>query len=84
MSRSIDLKVLSITGVSSIGTDNSVISTAELESYKNLRKLRVLLMSTDSRWLTSGLAAERERESVEELIEEMRVRQQLVEIGIRR
>jgi len=80
----VDLKILSITGVSSVGTDDSVISTAELESYTNLKKLRVLLMSTDSRWLTSGLAAKRERESVGELIEEMRVRQQLVEIGIRK
>lgn len=80
----IDLKILSITGVSSLGTDNSIISTAELESYVNLKKLRVLLMSTDSRWVTSGLASRRERESLEEYVEELRTSQKLVEIGLKR
>ncbi|GEM_PF-2907151 len=79
-----ELKILAIAGVSYIGRDDSVISTAELESYSNLRKLRILLMSTDSRWLTSGLAERRGRESVGEFVEELRTIQQLVEIGIRK
>lgn len=80
----VDLKVLSISGITSISRDSSVISTAELESYTNLRKLRVLLMSTQSRWLTSGLAARRERESLDALVEEMMISHRLVEIGIKR
>jgi len=80
----IDLKILSISGPSAIGTDNSIISTAELETYTNLKKLRVLLLSTDSRWVTGGLAASRERESVGEFVEELRTSQKLVEIGLRK
>lgn len=79
-----DLKILSITGVSMIGTDNSIISTAELESYTNVTKLRVLLMSTESRWVTSGLAARRERNSLEEYVDEIRTSQKLVEIGLKK
>lgn len=80
----IDLKILSNHGPSVIGTDNSIISTAELESYTNLKKLRVILLSADSRWVTSGLAARRERESVGEYVEELRASQKLVELGLRR
>ncbi len=76
-----DLKILSITGVSSIGRDDSVISTAELETYTNLKKIRVLIMSTDSRWIQRGLAEKRGRDSTAQLVKEIRANQHIVEIG---
>jgi 8-oxo-dGTP pyrophosphatase MutT (NUDIX family) len=41
-------------------------------------------MSTESRWVTSGLAARRERNSLEEYVEEIRTAQKLVEIGLKK
>lgn len=76
------IKILSIKGVSIIGRDDSIISTAELESYNALKKLRVLLLNTHSRWLRSPIAQKREKESIDEWIEEIKTSQKLAEIGL--
>jgi len=88
---STDLKVLANKGLVFIGTDDSLISTAEIHLYSNLRKLRVLLMSGASRWIsgrqssdgtfTKGLISLRKRESLETYLREIEVAHAIVESG---
>lgn len=79
-----DLKVLSITGSSLIGRDDSVVPLHELTSYANMRKIRVIMMSTHSRWITSGLVARRGRESVDDFVDELHAAHSMVELGLKR
>lgn len=79
-----DLKVLSITGSSFIGRDDSAIPLFELRSYVNLRKIRVIMMSANSRWITSGLVARRGRESVADFVDELQAAHSIVELGLKR
>jgi 8-oxo-dGTP pyrophosphatase MutT (NUDIX family) len=88
-----DIKVLANKGVVFLGTDDSLISTAEIHLFTRLRKLRVLLMSPESRWISShstadgrtvkGLISLRKHESLETFLNEIRVSHQFVENGFR-
>ena len=79
----VDLKILANKGLVFIGTDDSLVSTAEIYLYRNLRKLRVLLMSEDSRWIAGQVTNEgtavkrlitlRKHESLETYLKEIRI-----------
>ena len=76
-----DIKILANKGFAFFGTDYSIVSTDKLSRFKNLRKLRVLLLSPNARWITTGLIAERKYGSVEEYKKEFRANQNIVELG---
>ena len=78
-----DIKVLANKGLIFVGTDDSIISTAEIHLYSKLRKLRVLLMSPDSRWITKGFVSLRMHESLETYIRDLEASHRIVESGVR-
>lgn len=78
---SVDIKIFANKGIVFIGTDDSLISTAEIKNYTNLKKLRVILLSPESRWLTRGFLALRKDESMKSYIEELNANHQIVEHG---
>ena len=76
-----DIKILSNKGFTFLATDDSLLSIAEMHKYRKLRKLRILLLSPDARWITSGFIAERGYSSVEDYINEVKIHHKMVEIG---
>lgn len=59
-------------GLGAFGTDQSLVSLAELNRYNKLRKVRILLLSEDSRWLSQGFVQLRTYESIDALKKELR------------
>ena len=76
-----DIKIMANKGLAILGTDDSVLSTADVSQFSNLRKLRVLLLDPMSRWLTRGFVALRAHESLEHYVEQLRATHAIVEHG---
>ena len=73
------ISIIGIRGLGAFGTDQSLISLAEIGDYKNLRKLRILLLSDNSRWLNPGYIKLRAYESIEVFKKELRTSHEIVE-----
>jgi 8-oxo-dGTP pyrophosphatase MutT (NUDIX family) len=78
------IAVLANRGVIFFGTDDSIISLAELEGYELLQKLRLVLLSDQSRWLTEGYILQRRYESLELFKSELEATHLIVESAMRR
>lgn len=76
------IRILANKGIVFVGTDESLISTAEIASYKGLKKIRVILMSKKSRWINKGFISLRKHESLETYIHELEASHQIVETGV--
>lgn len=74
-----DIKVMAIKGLAFLGSDDSILSMADILRFKGLRKLRVLLLKPDSRWITKGLVSLRRHESVEDFVDEIKATHRIVE-----
>lgn len=78
------IAVLANRGVIFFGTDDSIISLAEIEEYKQLQKLRLVLLSDQSRWLTEGYILQRRYESLDLFKNELEATHLIVESAMRR
>lgn len=76
------IAIMSNRGLSAFGTDQSLISLAEINKYKNLRKIRIILLSPESRWLHSGFVQLRTYESIEAFKKELTACHIIVESGM--
>jgi len=73
------IAILGIRGLAEFGTDQSLVSLAEMHRTGNLRKLRIVLLSDQSRWLTTGFIQLRAYESIETFKKELRATHEIVE-----
>lgn len=76
------ISIIGIRGLSAFGTDHSLISMSEIGEFKNLRKLRILLLSSDSRWLNPGYVQLREYESIEVFKKELKSSHDIMEAAM--
>ena len=79
-----DIKILANKGIEFFGSDSSVISLAEYEQFKNLKRLKVLLLSPESSWINRGLMALRKYESVDDFKSELESTHAIVEMGMKK
>lgn len=73
------IAIFGIRGLSAFGTDQSLVSFAEIEKFINLRKLRIILLSEDSRWLNHGFIQLRAYESIEIFKKELKASHDIIE-----
>lgn len=78
------IKILANKGIVFIGTDESLLSTAEIPDYQGLRKIRVILMSSKSRWINKGFISLRKHESLETYVNELEASHRIVEMGVKK
>jgi len=80
--KAVDIKILSNKGLDFFGSDSSIISLASAEDYQNLKQLKIILLSPNSRWINRGLMALRKYETVEDFKKELLATHQIVEFGM--
>jgi 8-oxo-dGTP pyrophosphatase MutT (NUDIX family) len=73
------ISIVGIRGLSAFGTDQSLVSLAEMEEYRHLRKLRVILLSEESRWLNPGYVQLRAYESIDVFKKELKASHDIIE-----
>ncbi|MFY9618620.1 MAG: NUDIX hydrolase [Pyrinomonadaceae bacterium] len=78
------ISILANKGIVFVGTDESIVSTAEMQSFKRLRKIRVILMSPNSRWITKGFISFRQHESFATYVGDLEASHRIVESAVRR
>lgn len=78
------VKIMANKGLVFIGTDDSIVSTAETNEYSYLRKVQVILMSPESRWISKGFISLRKLESLETYIEDLKASHLIVESGMKK
>jgi 8-oxo-dGTP pyrophosphatase MutT (NUDIX family) len=76
------IKIMSNKGLVFLGTDDSLISTAELPAYNNLRKIQMILLDPRSNWISKGFIVKRKHQSLYEYIKEMEASHSVVESGM--
>ena len=74
------IAILGNRGLLLFGIDQSIISKAEIDKYRKLRKLRLVLLSPESRWIHEGLIQLREHESINEFKDELEHSHQVIEL----
>jgi 8-oxo-dGTP pyrophosphatase MutT (NUDIX family) len=79
-----EIKVLSNKGLAFFGLDDSLISIAEAQSYSNLRRIRILLMDSESPWINGGFIALRHYESVDSFKKELAASHAIAESSMTR
>ncbi len=79
-----EIKILANKGIEFFGSDSSVISLAESSQYKNLKRLKILLLSPDSSWINRGLMALRKYESIDDFKSELNSTHVIVEMGMKK
>lgn len=77
------IRILSNKGLVFFGLDESIVSLAEADDYRGLKRLRVILLAPDSRWINRGLMALRQHESVSDFKRELGNSHSIVEAGMR-
>ncbi|WBX98950.1 TIR domain-containing protein [Chryseobacterium gambrini] len=77
-----EIKILSNKGLEFFGSDNSIISNADINKFKNLKQLKILLLSTKSSWLNRGFMALRKYETIEDVMNELNSTHKILEIGM--
>lgn len=76
------ISIMGIRGLTAFGTDHSLISMSKIDEFKNLRKLRILLLSDDSRWLNPGYIQLRNYESIELFKKELKSSHDIMEAAM--
>ncbi len=79
-----EIKILANKGLEFFGADSSLISLAETEKYKNLKRLKILLLDSNSRWVNRGFMALRKYESIEDFKRELDTTHAIIEMGMRK
>jgi len=78
------IAIVGIRGLGAFGTDQSLVSLAELDQFVKLRKLRIILLGDESRWLTAGFVQLRAYESIEIFKKELRASHEIIESALPR
>lgn len=78
------IKILANKGIVFIGTDESIISTADIAAYRKLHKIRIILMGSDSRWISKGFISMRKHESLDIFLKELEASHRIVESGVKK
>ena len=79
-----EIKVLANKGLEFFGSDSSIISLAETEKYSNLKRLKIVLLSPNSKWVNRGFMALRKYETIEDFKSELESTHIIVEMGMKR
>lgn len=66
-------------GLAFFGIPESIVSIAEYAEYEKLKKIRIILLGTDSRWINEGLVEQRPYEDVDTFIKELKACHTIVE-----
>lgn len=81
---SADIRILSNKGLVFFGLDDSIVSIAEAADFTELKRLRLILLHPNSRWVNRGLMALRRHESLDDFKKELSSSHEIVESGIRK
>lgn len=76
------IKIMSNKGLVFLGTDDSLVSTAEISAYSDLRKIQMILLDPKSNWISKGFIVKRQHQSLDDYIQEMEASHQVVESGM--
>lgn len=79
-----EIKILANKGLEFFGSDSSIISLAEISKYKNLKRLKIILLSPNSSWVNRGFMALRKYESIDDFKSELKSTHIIVEMGIKK
>lgn len=79
-----EIKILSNKGLEFFGSDSSIISLADIAKYNNIRQLKVILLSPNSRWINRGFMALRQYENIQDFKNEIISTHKILEIGMRK
>lgn len=77
-----EIKILSNKGLEFFGSDTSIISHADISKFNSLKQLKILLLSTKSKWLNRGFMALRKEEKIEDVVNELKSTHKILEIGM--
>jgi 8-oxo-dGTP pyrophosphatase MutT (NUDIX family) len=78
------IAILCNRGLVFFGTDESIVSLAQIDRYASLRKIRILLMNDSSPWLSAGFFRFRAYVSPEIFRKELRACHEIVEAAMSR
>jgi 8-oxo-dGTP pyrophosphatase MutT (NUDIX family) len=73
------IAILGNRGLGAFGTDQSIISLAEVDRFARLRKIRIILLGENSRWLHPGFIQLRVYESVDTFKKDLRACHDIME-----
>ena len=79
-----EIRILANKGLEFFGSDNSIISLAETLEYSKLRRLKTILLSPNSSWVTRGFMALRKYESIDDFKSELSSTHIIVEMGMKK
>lgn len=77
------IKILANKGIEFFGSDSSIISLADCKNYKNLKRLKMILLSPSSSWINRGFMALRKYESIDDYKSELNSTHIIVEMGMK-
>ena len=78
------IKILANKGLEFFGSDSSIISLAEVASYQQLRRLKIILLSENSPWINRGFMALRKYETIDDFKSELTSTHTIVEMGMKK
>lgn len=82
--KALEIKILANKGLEFFGADSSIISLAETQKYQKLRRLKMILLSSDSSWVNRGFMALRKYESIDDFKSELKSTHTIVEMGMKK
>lgn len=78
------IKILANKGIEFFGSDSSIISLAESSSYSKLKRLKIILLSSNSSWINRGFMALRKYETIDDFKSELTSTHTIVEMGMKK
>lgn len=82
--KALEIKILANKGLEFFGADSSLISLADVSKYHHLKRLKIILLSPDSRWVNRGIMALRKYESLDDFKRELNATHMIVEMGMKK
>lgn len=79
-----EIKILANKGLEFFGSDSSIISMADAKKYVKLKRLKMVLLSSKSRWVNRGFMALRKYETIEDFKSELESTHIIVEMGMKK
>lgn len=79
-----EIKILANKGLEFFGSDSSLISLADVNKYKSLKRLKMVLLSPESSWVNRGFMALRKYETIEDFKCELDSTHAIVEMGMKK
>ena len=79
-----EIKILANKGIEFFGSDSSIISLADYEEYRKIKRLKIVLLSPKSTWINRGFMALRKYESIDDFKSELNSTHVIVEMGMKK